>query len=275
MTVPCRAAAAFIVLLASTATPARAAESYDNCTGFITQPMVITTQGVWCLTGDLDVAVGDGIRIAANNVTVDCNHFTLDGSGAGLDTDGYGIWNTLAYKNIAIRRCNVRGFQIGIYARGDGYVIEDNSIDRSTHAGIDIAGTRSTVRRNLVSNTGGSTWVFDRTYGIYTSGGIDVLDNTLGGVGVDGENANAIVNDGPTGATIAGNRIFKPAPFSAIWVGVGDAIVEGNYLMTPGDINNAIYCAPGATVTVTRNVIVGYPSATSPSCYAVDNLVNN
>jgi hypothetical protein len=61
-----------LVLLAAAASPALAAESYDNCTGFIDPlPAVITTQGTWCLRKDLRTAVASGhaITIATNNVT--------------------------------------------------------------------------------------------------------------------------------------------------------------------------------------------------------------
>ena len=42
------------LLLAALAAPAHAAESYDSCTGTIsTLPATLTTQGTWCLQGDL------------------------------------------------------------------------------------------------------------------------------------------------------------------------------------------------------------------------------
>ncbi|HEY0661599.1 MAG TPA: hypothetical protein VGD21_09825, partial [Lysobacter sp.] len=58
--------------------PAQAAQSYDNCTGFIDSlPATITTQGTWCLRKDLSTAMssGNAITIATNNVTIDCNDF--------------------------------------------------------------------------------------------------------------------------------------------------------------------------------------------------------
>jgi hypothetical protein len=66
--------------------PAQAAESYDNCSGYIDSvPAVIATQGTWCLRKDLSTAQtsGNAIEIAANNVVIDCNDFKLGGLAAG------------------------------------------------------------------------------------------------------------------------------------------------------------------------------------------------
>src|SRR4249920_1444376 len=75
---------------------AHAAQSYDNCTGFITSlPATISTQGTWCLKQDLATAVttGSAILINTNNVTIDCNDFKLGGLGAGLATLANGIYS--------------------------------------------------------------------------------------------------------------------------------------------------------------------------------------
>ena len=81
----------FLVLLLFLCGPraAHAAQSYDNCTGFITSvPAVISTQGTWCLKQDLATAIasGNAISVNANNVTLDCNDFKLGGLAAGAGT---------------------------------------------------------------------------------------------------------------------------------------------------------------------------------------------
>src|SRR5690348_2627551 len=41
--------------------PARAAQSYDNCTGFIDSvPATVSTQGTWCLRHDANTAITSG-----------------------------------------------------------------------------------------------------------------------------------------------------------------------------------------------------------------------
>ena len=68
-------AASLIAPISPVATSAYAAQSYDSCAGFIDSlPATITTQGTWCLRGDLATSVtsGNAITIATNNVTIDC-----------------------------------------------------------------------------------------------------------------------------------------------------------------------------------------------------------
>ena len=88
--------AGLLVLLgiACFAAPVQAAESYDNCTGFIDSlPATISTQGTWCLRKHLYTSVTSGaaISVLTDNVTVDCNHFRLSGLGAGIGTNAVGI----------------------------------------------------------------------------------------------------------------------------------------------------------------------------------------
>src|SRR4029078_12340445 len=81
-------------LAASAPRSAHAAESYDNCSGFITSlPAVISTQGTWCFKQDLATAItsGNAISINTNNVTLDCNDFKLGGLAAGAGTMTYGV----------------------------------------------------------------------------------------------------------------------------------------------------------------------------------------
>ena len=87
-----------------------AAQSYDNCTGFIDSvPATITTQGTWCLRKDLSTSIrfGDAITVDANNVTIDCNDFKLGGLSAGPGTKAFGIAGR-ERQNITVRNCNVR-----------------------------------------------------------------------------------------------------------------------------------------------------------------------
>jgi hypothetical protein len=175
-----------LTLLLSAPLAARAAESYDNCTGFITSvPTVINTQGTWCMKSDLATAItsGNAITINNNNVTVDCNDFKLGGLAAGISTSTNGIF-AFNRSNFTVRHCSIRGFYVGVElggASGGGHAIEDNRFDSNTFIAIDIQGDGSVVRRNLVSNSGGSTNNVN-AYGIATSGSANVLDNSVSGV---------------------------------------------------------------------------------------------
>jgi hypothetical protein len=209
---------AFLLLMLGmlTATPRTAfsAESYDNCTGYITSlPATISTQGTWCLKQDLATAITSGmaININTNNVTIDCNNFKIGGLAAGAGTQAEGIY-AAAVQNVTVRNCNIRGFAYGIYlGHYGGFVVEDNRLDGNTEYGIVAIGDGSVVRRNRVLDTGGSSVVTSASaYGIHTVYSVDVLDNTVSGVAATvGNNGSADgisvqINDG---GSISGNRV--------------------------------------------------------------------
>jgi parallel beta-helix repeat protein len=182
-------------LLIGTPRAAHAAQSYDNCTGFITSlPTVITTQGTWCLKSDLVTGItgGNAIIVNTNNVTIDCNDFKVGDLAAGAGTSAHGI-DATDRLNVTVRRCNIRGFLFGIYfsgASGGGHVIEDNRFDGNTYSGLYVRGDGSVVRRNRVVNTGGSTVQSDTT-ALWTSGSVDVLNNTVSDAVAGSGNTNA------------------------------------------------------------------------------------
>jgi hypothetical protein len=214
-----RSSASFFLLsllALSSAAPriALAAQSYDNCTGFITSvPAVITTQGTWCLKQDLatSIASGNAITVNTNNVTIDCNDFKLGGLAAGVGTTASGIYS-MDRVNTTIRHCNIRGFEFGIFLDGTvggGNVIEDNRLDANTSNGIRIFGDGSTVRRNLVFDTGGTT-VTPSAYGIVSVYGVDIRDNTVSGVtATSGGNGSAfgITTLNAAASSVENNRV--------------------------------------------------------------------
>ena len=180
-----------LLTLALLATPraVHAAESYDNCTGFIASlPAVISTQGTWCFNKDLNTAIatGNAITVATNNVTIDCNNFKLGGLAAGIGTQTTGIVS-VDRVNTTVRHCNIRGFWYGLWFTGTiatnyGHVIEDNRFDGNTFVGLAVESDSAVVRRNRVTDTGGTTLNADAV-GILSQGSsIDFLDNTVSGV---------------------------------------------------------------------------------------------
>ena len=198
---------------------AHAAESYDNCTGFITSiPAAINSQGTWCLKQDLATGITSGIAISVNtnNVTIDCNGFKLGGLAAGLATTAFGI-SAGSHSNIVIRHCNVRGFFYGILLNGigGGHVIEDNRFDGNTFSAISVVGDGSVIRRNRIFDTGQGTTGANHAYGIYAEDTIDVQDNTVSNVVAtatsDGD-AYAISLFNNVDGSIEGNRVRGVMP---------------------------------------------------------------
>ena len=250
---------------------ASAAESYDNCTGFITSlPTVITTQGTWCLKQDLATAVtsGNAISINTNNVTIDCNNFKLGGLAAGAGTIAIGIY-AQDRVNETVRHCNVRGFYAGIdlVGSGGGHVVEANRLDGNTSYGVDVDGDGSLIRNNLVFNTGGST-VSNTAYGIVSNMSVDVLDNSVFGVtATSGGGGNAVgINTGSEdGGTVAGNRIrglVKDGAGQAYGIYnsfSGRISVRDNNVFGPGAMGIHCFDASGS---MKDNQINGFTSAT-------------
>ena len=194
-------------------TPARAAQSYDNCTGYVdTLPATISTQGTWCLRQDVTTGItfGNAITINTNNVTLDCNDFKVGGLQAGVGTTTNGIYanNRL---NATVRHCNVRGFFWGVNLSGSGggHLVEDNRFDGNTFGGIYVSGDGSTVRRNFVYNTGGATSGGSWTEAILSSGDSDVIDNTIWGMTpiTTRNDTEGLTIDSNNDGLVAGNRV--------------------------------------------------------------------
>jgi hypothetical protein len=224
---------------------ARAGESYDNCTDFITSvPTVISTQGVWCLKQDVATAItlGNAIGIATNNVTVDCNGFKLGGLAAGVATGAYGIAGSNRL-NATVRHCNIRGFLVGVSFTGatsGGHVVEDNRFDGNTYVGVQVEGDGSVVQRNRIFDTGGNT-LTPGAVGIATQYSVDVMDNTVSGVAstvgtsgnVFGVNASAntagrIIGNGVRGLVPAGaGASYGIYAGSAVGVSIRDNDIHG------------------------------------------------
>lgn len=206
-----------------TAAPcAFAANSYDNCTGFVDTPDFIPKPGTWCLRQNLVTGITSGaaIWINADHVTIDCNGFALDNSVAGPGTGAAGVLS-YGHSEITVRNCTIQGFAFGLSVIGGalaqgGHVIENNHLLRNRFGGISVEGYGSLIRGNIVVNTGGGTGA-NGASGISASGRVDVIDNIVDGVfgdnslaafqtlGIyyaDAGSVNAVI-----GAKIEGNRV--------------------------------------------------------------------
>lgn len=197
------------------AMPAHAAESYDNCTGFIDSiPAVVSTQGTWCLRKDVSSSMTSGmaITIATNNVTIDCNDFKIGGLAAGVGTGVIGI-SAQERDNSTIRNCNIRGFLYGVtLILGAGHAVENNRFDGNTFVAALVDGDGSRVSGNQIRDTGNTTGFAGYAAGIHASQSVDISNNTIIGVlprtdSNGNANSHGIRTDDNATGSVRGNRI--------------------------------------------------------------------
>lgn len=274
----------------SWSSPALAAEDYDSCTGFIDSvPVSIHEQGVWCLRKDLStaIAIGQAIYVGGNNITIDCNGYKLGGLGAGADTQATGIYS-YTVNNLSIRRCNIRGFMTGILVSGQNLgasIVEDNRLQNNTMYGIVVMGGKgSVIRRNLVINTGGSTWGPGAAYAIDAGSGVNVIDNTVSGVeapadGSGNASAYGIFTSYNADGVVQGNRVRglvskgDGASFGIITSQSNPTSLRDNDLSGTGAPSSfGLYCYNSPAIAV-GNIVSGFTTPIS-GCPSVGNTVN-
>ena len=265
-----------LATLLCAAAPARSAESYDSCAGFVDSvPAVIATQGVWCLRGDLATGItsGTAIEITTHNVTLDCNGFKLGGLLAGPGTQAIGIGSPSG-RNLVVRNCNVRGFMHGIMlsASGGSHLVEDNRLEGNILRGISINGDGSVVRRNQVLDTGPGT---SSSYGILTFASVDLFDNSVTGVEAPADAwAYGIQMADAYGSRASGNVVRQMSTtamesYGIYGVGGGFAMVD-NQVHGPVDIG--VRC--GNATGVARDNIVFSATTAVAICTSVDNTAS-
>jgi hypothetical protein len=201
---------ALVVLFVFSFSPFTRAETL-NCTPVTSLPAVISTQGLYCLTGNLATAQGSGyvIEITANNVTLDLNGWKVGGQAAGRATQAYGIRSTAA--NVTIKNGIVRGFYYGIYLTGRGAVVRDMLIDQNTEIGIFVNGQGAVVEHNQVVDSGGTTAVSDAAaIGIAVgsgSFGARISDNTVSGLTATGSGSEYGINVNAPNSSVRDNMV--------------------------------------------------------------------
>ncbi|HEY0661011.1 MAG TPA: right-handed parallel beta-helix repeat-containing protein [Lysobacter sp.] len=273
----------FLALLAaasSIAAPARAAESYDNCTGYIDSlPASISTQGTWCLRKHLysSMTSGAAISVLTDNVTVDCNHFRLSGFGAGAASDAIGITAGASRLNATIRQCRIQGFKYGVALYGSGHLVERNRFDGNTYVAIHTQGDNNEIRGNAIADTGGRPG--SRYADAIDAYGHDakVLDNSILGVsplGTPAGDRSAYGIDIHYGLA-QGNRIsglVSGGADQAYGINLHNSIARDNVLLPVTGSGTGIHGTSATTSICQDNTIKGYPAA-HVDCQISGNIV--
>ncbi|MBI5635036.1 MAG: right-handed parallel beta-helix repeat-containing protein [Nitrospirae bacterium] len=196
--------------------PAAAQGQTTICTYTInTLPYTASAPGTYCLKAHKTTSMtsGNAITINSDDVVIDLNGFTIDGTSGGPATQAFGISGTsgTSRKNFIVRNGTVKGFLVGVsIINGGDHLVEGIHADQSLGYGISIiAASRSIIRNNIVTNTGGYDIIGYTTTGIFSWNGRN----------------NVIVNNDITNFTAT-------MPSSAFGINVagacGGTIIEGN-----------------------------------------------
>jgi hypothetical protein len=254
-----------IVLAGLSGSPALAAGptgwgggSCREITGF---PAKLVDPGVYCLSWkhiNFPLASGALITISADNVVLDLNGATLDGTPRG-NAFSYGIMAG-GHSNITVRNGTIKGFNYGIWLSAptgsvnspvrpsQGFLVENIRAIYNRTAGMNINGNDIEIRRNFIAHTGGSPdpGLSGNAWGIIASGtGLRIVDNDV---------AYTHVNTAFSGGETKG--IWLAGGWDAVVV--NNRITEATFGITGGPINWGKY-----RDNITFNVSVPYTGGTN------------
>jgi parallel beta-helix repeat protein len=195
----------FITLMVSAAT-------LEAATVITSLPYTITAQGSYIINQNLK-ASWHGIKVQANNVTIDLNGYSISGNNT---SGGYGIYMN-GRSNVEIRNGTIRNFgSHGIYeesSSGNSHRVVNVRVMNNKGNGILLLGSNHMVKDCTTSNNGGS--------GIYTHVGCMISGNTVYDNGYEGISANS-------GSTIIGNTAYSNGGHGIYCNGGGVCTVKNN-----------------------------------------------
>src|SRR5207248_1941870 len=140
---------------------------------------------------------GNGLRVGADNVTLDLNGHEISGDGGSGDI---GI-DASARNTVTVRNGTVVRFDTGVEAdASNDVIVEGLTIAQNTLRGVDIASgsDRTVIRHNLVAGNG------DVGIQVISSADTKVLSNKVIGNKQTGITFNTLADSGK----IDGNNVF-------------------------------------------------------------------
>lgn len=164
---------------------------------------VISQSGSYYLQGDRKCSGTYGIRINANNVTIDLCGFSIIGSGA---ESGIYMYDR---SNVEIRNGTVCNFVNGIGASGTtniGIRVINLRVLSNSRTGIMLLGDSHQVRDCTVSYNGVLAPSGSSVFGIYADKGSVITGNTVSNNG-NGSTVSVFCIRTDSGSTISGNTL--------------------------------------------------------------------
>jgi parallel beta-helix repeat protein len=220
--------------------------SHGFCTAIPFLPYTIITQGVYCLTDNLQTNMdsGNAITINTNNVVLDLKGYKIGGQAAGKGTLACGIYANQR-KNITIRNGTVRGFYVGIYLQdsgsyttSQGHIVENIRADLNTYQGLRVEGRGNMIRNNQVVETGGRIPSSNSSGIVIYGPGNRVINNDVYETAADGaNNTYEIELEGASGGIVENNRVGNSAPGTGASYGIFVA-GSSNVFVTNNSITN-------------------------------------
>jgi hypothetical protein len=265
-----------VVAIASVGSLLQVVAAHAGCIDVTAVPITISQPGRYCLTQDLvfegTAPIGTlqrAIHVAANDVVVDFNGYTILGTGTSpASSTSYAVW-ALSRSNVTITNGRIRGFGMPIslyYSRGTrstGYAVEHMVIEGALAYGIYVLGDNSMIRNNRVSDVAPGNTV-GTPHGIYVSGdNMRILDNHITNITSTVSSAAGIGSSG-FGAVIQRNFISDvSSPTNLIWgislrVGANSNLIKDNVLHNATTIGDGISASQATNAMIDNNVITGF-----------------
>ncbi|AVB76017.1 Periplasmic copper-binding protein NosD [Methanococcus maripaludis] len=245
----------------------------------------ISYPGTYYLTENVNITGLNGINITGENITIEGNGFSINGSGSGT----YFI-NVENSKNITIQNIASNGFSYGVYFHDTDSSKVENSVINSTSIAVDIANSyeltilRNTLTANssvgtvyciysldsminttIMENTiTGTTDALTEAYGIYSY--IHMINSTISENNITANSAYHSISFYVDGyiqdSTITGNNITANTngEYSVgLWAKgyIQDSTITGNIINTDAPSNSMGICVYDDIVNtnISKNVI--------------------
>jgi len=128
----------------------------DSCTN------LNVAGATYTMTASISNSTSNCMNISANDITLDCAGFTIDGD----DIADYGVWVERASSettNITIKNCNLSDWgDAGVYIyNSDGNNLTNLNFSSNNDDGIEVKNSRSNILTNLNSNSDGYGFYFN------------------------------------------------------------------------------------------------------------------